>query len=165
MRPAKRILLTLALAQLVVSLALLVARAVSVRAVASPARWEPAPVTVEIPLACPVRIGYVQVTVTRDPATFRYADQDTDGAVCVRVLSARIPSTVTVLIDDRDSMGSPHFCPPPFVVTTPERVPTRELAGDVRMVDRDGNGLACLYETAGRSSIVVIDNISGNPDV
>jgi hypothetical protein len=157
MRP----LLTLALAVVVVSMALLAALAVPARA--GPVAAHPVRVfALADPEICPARTGYTFVSVARDPAIYRYADQNTDGVVCVRIASARIPSLTTVLIDDLGgSSGDPNSCPAPFVPISLERLPNREMADDARLVDRDGNGLVCLYQTAGRSSIVVIDNVMG----
>ncbi len=163
MRRAKRPLLTLALAVLVVSVALLAALALPAR-VAPVSAHALRAYALQDPEECPADTGYAFVSVARDPAIYRYADQNTDGMVCVRVPSTRIPSTIIVLIDDRGSVGDPHPCVTPFVLTTLERVPNRELAGDVRLVDRNSDGLACLYQTAGRSPIVVIDNITGSPN-
>jgi hypothetical protein len=161
MHPAQRYPLTLALVLLVMSRALLGARATPARAVASAARSAPRPFTVEVPEQCPVYAGYARVAVARDPAIYRYADQNSDGAVCARSSSTRFPSTV--LVDDGHS-GAPNGCPAPFVLVPLERVPHRELVDDLLLVDRDGNGLVCLYQTAGRSPIVVIDNIIANPN-
>ena len=158
MRPAKRTLLTVALAVLVVSVALLAALALPAPV---------APVTahalrayaLQDPEECPAHTGYAFVSVTRDPASYRYADQNADGVVCVRYPSVRVGTVLLI-----KTIGDPNECPAPFSLTTPERLPSRELVGDFRLVDRDGDGLACLYQTAGRYNTVVIDNTIGTPN-
>jgi hypothetical protein len=39
------------------------------------------------------------------------------------------------------------------------------LLGDLRLVDANGDGYACLVQTAGREDVVVLDNTVGDPHI
>src|SRR5262245_50812322 len=154
MCPAKRTLLTVTLALLVVSVTLL----------ATPTRATPMIAyglqvfSLEDPDECPPRTGYALVSVADDPVTYRFGDQNTDGMVCVRLARTHIPSSV--LIDD-DASGDSNGCLLPFILISLERLPNHELVNDARLVDHNGDSLVCLYQSEERSSVIVIDNNSG----
>jgi hypothetical protein len=149
--------LTLTLALLVVSVTLLAARAEPTRAVPM-TTYALHAFSLEDPPECPSHTGYALVSVADDLATYRYVDQNAAGMVCVRLAQTRLPSSV--LIDD-DVGGDLNGSTPPFVLLSLERLPNRALVSNARLVDRDGNSLICLYQTAEPSAVVVIDNSSG----
>jgi hypothetical protein len=155
MNPVKRRLLTLGLVAALALLAALAPLGAGHRALAF-----------EDPDQCPAAEGYAQASVERDPATWRDADRNGDGVVCVREPAVRVGTVLLIeTIGDPNSIGDPSICPPPFSLTTPERLPDRALVGDFRLVDANGDGFACLAQPAGRDDVVVLDNTIGDPHI
>jgi len=161
LNPVKRRLLILGLAAALALLAALAPLGAGHRALAF-----------EDPDQCPVAAGYARASVERDPATWRDADRNGDGIVCVRALAVRVGTVLlseTIgdpnSIGDPNLVGDPHICPSPFSLTTPERLPSREVVGDLRLVDANGDGFACLSQTAGRDDVVVLDSTIGDPHI
>jgi hypothetical protein len=163
MRPVKRRLLTLGL---VAPLALLAALAPLAMAAPAPLGAGPRALAFEDPDQCPAAAGYARVSVERDPATWRSADRNGDGVVCVRAPTVSVGTVLLIeTIGDPNLVGDPTICPTPFSLRTPERLPDRALVGDFRLVDANGDGFACLSQTAGRDDVVVLDNTVGNPHI
>jgi hypothetical protein len=155
MRLVKRRLLTLGLAAPLALLAALAPLGAGHRALAF-----------EDPDQCPAAAGYAQVSVERDPATWRSADGNGDGIVCVRDLAVRVGTVLLIeTVGNPNLIGDPNLCLPPFSLTTPERLPDRALVGDFRLVDANGDGFVCLAQTAGRADVVVVDNTIGDPGI